>query len=77
MCHAAERNNDLKLLEAAEKDKGKSLIPRAADADDEDDADSSDDDSDEVFLSPLHHSDQAWHISLMLLTKLSNLSQPM
>ena len=40
----------MKLLEASETMTGKSLIPRAQDADDEDDDDddSSDDDSDEV-----------------------------
>lgn len=41
----AEKSNDLKFLEAGEQDGGKSLIPKAIDADDEDDG-SSDDDSD-------------------------------
>ena len=49
---AAERRKDLKLLEAEEKaGGGKTLIPKAMDADeaDDDDADaSSDEDSDEV-----------------------------
>ena len=47
---AAERDKDLKLLEASGADGGggKMLIPKAQDADDEDDDDdSSDDDSDD------------------------------
>lgn len=45
---AEERKQDLKLLEAGEAEGGKSLIPKAIDADDEDDDDaSSEEDSDE------------------------------
>lgn len=45
---AAERNSDLKLLEAGQNEAGKSLVPKAIDADDDDGEASSDDDSDEV-----------------------------
>ena len=53
--HAAERKNDLKLLEAGEQTGGKSLIPRAADADDEAEGESSDDDSDDEASPPPAH----------------------
>jgi hypothetical protein len=45
----------LKFLEAGEQDGGKSLIPKAIDADDEDDG-SSDDDSDNEVSPRSHHS---------------------
>lgn len=45
---AAERDKDLKLLEASAEGGGKALIPKALDADDEEEEDeSSDDDSDD------------------------------
>lgn len=43
----AERDKDLKLLEASADTGGKRIIPKGIDADDEDDDDLSDEDSDD------------------------------
>ena len=51
---AAERKNDLKLLEAGQSEGGKSLIPKAIDADDDDGEDTSDEESDEVSIVSSH-----------------------